>query len=86
MMYKLKAGINYHKFFRQIARCSHNVFFETPTGDRINLSSIFSRFVFITLAANRETLKSGTLEFAPEDLHFLREYVESSGEECQEEF
>lgn len=75
-MYKLRSEINYHKFFKQISKCSGDVIFETPNGDRINLCSLFCRFVFISLAADKDNLRNGTLLFTEEDLPILKDYVE----------
>lgn len=75
-MYKLKPEIDYHQFFKQISKCSRDVIFETPNGDRINLGSLFCRFVFISLASDKENLRNGTLVFAEEDLPILKDYVD----------
>ena len=75
-MYKLKPEIEYHKFFKQVTKCSHDVIYETPNRDHINLKSFFSRFVFASLAVNKDYFTNGTLLFADEDLDFLKDFIE----------
>lgn len=75
-MYKLKSGIEYHKLFKQVTKCRHDVIYETPNQDHINLKSLFCRFVFISLAVNKDYIKEGTLLLDEEDLDLLKDYIE----------
>lgn len=42
----LKPGINLQAFMRAVRQCSGDVLFETEEGDRLNLKSALSQFVF----------------------------------------
>lgn len=75
-MYRLKPDADYGRLFRQAAKCGGEVIFETKNGDKINLKSVFSRFVFAVISGNKEDRRDGQLVFADEDFPLLREFLE----------
>ncbi len=63
----IKTNINIINFLKQVQKCSAEVLFETPEGDRIALKSTLSQYIFCTIASNPELLQSGTVCFEQED-------------------
>lgn len=72
----IKNNADIVNFLKQIQKCSGEVLFETPEGDRIALKSALSRYIFCTIASNPELLQSGTIRFAQEeDKKLLADYL-----------
>ncbi len=63
----IKTDINIINFLKQVQKCSKEVMFETPEGDRIALKSTLSQYIFCTIAAQPDLLKTGTIRFEQED-------------------
>lgn len=63
----IKTYINIVNFLEQTQKCSVEVLFETPEGDRIALKSTLSQYIFCTIASNPELLQSGTVRFEQEN-------------------
>lgn len=59
----IKNNINIVNFLKQVQKCSADVLFETPEGDRIALKSTLSQYIFCTIASNPNILQSGTIHF-----------------------
>ena len=59
----IKANANIVNFLKQVQKCSSEVLFETPEGDRIALKSTLSQYIFCTIASNQ----SGTIRFEKEE-------------------
>lgn len=62
----IKTNINIVNFLKQVQKCSAEVLFETPEGDRIALKSTLSQYIFCTIASNPGLLQSGTVRFEKE--------------------
>lgn len=72
----IKTNINIVNFLRQVQKCSAEVLFETPEGDRIALKSTLSQYIFCTIASNPKLLQSGTVRFEQEnDKKILRDFL-----------
>lgn len=72
----IKTGINIVNFLKQVQKCSAEVLFETPEGDRIALKSTLSQYIFCTIASNPELLQSGTVRFEKEaDQNLLIDFL-----------
>lgn len=53
----LKQNIDYAAFLKAVEQCSGDIFFHTQEGDRLNLKSMLSQFVFTAfLTGNLENL------------------------------
>ena len=74
----IKNNINIVNFLKQIQKCSADVLFVTPEGDRIALKSTLSQYIFCTIASNAELLQSGIICFEEEeDKKLLEDYLYS---------
>lgn len=72
----IKNNINIVYFLRQVQKCSDEVLFETPEGDRIALKSTLSQYIFCTIASNPELLQNGTVRFKQEkDKKLLEDFL-----------
>lgn len=75
---KLKTGVDLPAFLLQADRCIGDVVYMTPEGDRLNLKSQLSKYVFLA-AANAESaasLLSGNIMCSrSEDLEILQPYL-----------
>jgi len=63
----IKNNINIVNFLKQVQKCSADVLFETPEGDRIALKSTLSQYIFCTIASTPELLQNGTIHFEREE-------------------
>lgn len=76
---KLKEGINIIHFLNAIKECKHDVYYVTSEGDRLNLSSQLSEYVFLAAAPKPELIANGTIELSsPADFNYICEYVISA--------
>ena len=72
----IKANANIVNFLKQVQKCSSEVLFETPEGDRIALKSTLSQYIFFTIASNPELLQNGTIRFEQdEDIKLLENFL-----------
>lgn len=72
----IKTDINIVNFLKQVQKCSAEVLFETPEGDRIALKSTLSQYIFCTIASNPQLLQSGTVRFEQEtDNELLKDFL-----------
>lgn len=55
---KLRLDASLSEFLRQAKRCEGDVFFETPEGDRLNIKSQLSQYVFLAAANSRDNVLS----------------------------
>lgn len=63
-------------FIKGIKACSGDVFFESPE-DRIDLKSVLSQYVFISILGNRKLMERGGIRCEnPEDQKSLELYME----------
>lgn len=76
---KLRPNIDYTAFLLKARECKGNVFFCTDAGDRLNLKSMLSEYVFLTAAVTTALAANGQLlcsELQDEDL--LMEFAEEA--------
>ena len=75
---KLKALKQYIDFVEAVQSCEGEVIFCSAEGDRLNLKSTLSQFVFAAACGEREFLTAGHVECAdPEDYNRLEEFLEA---------
>lgn len=73
---KLKNGIDYTLFLRQVRLCAGTVEYETLGGDRLNLKSVLSEYLFVSAAMSSDLLAGGTLHCAlPADCALLAVFL-----------
>lgn len=65
---RLKKNISIPAFICAVNNCSGDVLFLTSEGDRLNLKSTFSQFIFASAIAGKISLQEGIIEIlCPED-------------------
>ena len=63
---KLKPLNQYIDFIEAVQTCTADVYFCSAEGDRLNLKSTLSQFLFATACGDREFLAGGHVECAAE--------------------
>jgi len=73
---KLKKDIKLSSFILAAQKCAGEVLFITPDGDRLNLKSTLSQFVFSVAISSTIPLHAGDVLCAlPDDYALLEEYI-----------
>ena len=73
---KLKENIDLIEFIKTIKKCRQDVFFCTAEGDRLNLRSLLSQYLFTVMPENRELLQNGIIECQDQsDYRMLKAYL-----------
>lgn len=74
---KLKKDANTTDFINAAKKCGHDLYFETSEGDRLNLKSTLSDYIFAASAVDPEFLKKGKIVCEDEqDYKVIADYVE----------
>ena len=77
MNMKLKENADLIGFIKTIKKCRQDVFFCTAEGDRFNLKSTLTQYLFSTLPGNGEFLQSGNIECGElADYQMLETYLQ----------
>lgn len=71
----LKPDINLPEFFRAVHACQGEVLFETPEGDRLNLKSALSQYVFTAAVAGQIRALNGQLSYDQADAPCLAPFL-----------
>ena len=66
-MMKLKNNIDLVAFLQAVRSCREDVYFCTREGDRIDLKSVLSEYVFSSLTVQPRLLETGWIEASPAD-------------------
>ena len=76
---RLKKGTSIPEFLKAAIQCTENIFYVTDEGDRLNLRSTLSQFVFTFAVGNDSVspIHHGFIEFEHEcDYQILQNYIE----------
>lgn len=73
---KLFKNIDTISFLEDVKKCSGEVFFESEEGDRLNLKSTLSQYIFFVADFNYKVLEKGKLSFDDTDFEILKKYFE----------
>ena len=74
---RLKENADLMRFLEKVKECGHDVYFYTGEGDKLNLKSTLSQFLFSAVAAEDEMLENGKVICDdPEDYPVLAEFLE----------
>lgn len=74
---KLREDTDLIGFIKTIKKCRQDVFFCTAEGNRLNLKSTLTQYLFSTLSSNGEFLQSGNIECGePSDYRMLETYLQ----------
>lgn len=71
----LSEDVDIVQFLSAVKTCREDVFLETVEGDRLNLKSTLSQYVFAACANGRGFLKKARIICAEEDVKSLREFL-----------
>ena len=72
---KLKQGIDLSAFLKTVQQCAGEVIFETDEGDRLDLKSTLSQFVFTAAMAARLSSTTGHICCETQDLPLLENFL-----------
>lgn len=76
MIMKLRENTDLIRFIKTIKTCREDVFFYTKEGDRLNLKSTLSQYLFSLTSGNKELLREGIIECRePSDYQILADYL-----------
>ena len=74
---KLRSNPDYPAFFRAVHNCTGEVYLVTVEGDRLNLKSTLSQFIFTAAVRSSLALKDALLLLEnPQDRIILKEHIE----------
>lgn len=74
---RLRQKIDHIRFLREIESCSADVWFMTQEGDRLNLKSVLSKYLFASISNQEKPLKDGQIECEDsEDYRVLGQFLE----------
>ncbi len=75
---KLKTNIDYKKFLASVRGCKGEVYYDTVEGDRLNLKSTLSEYLFATAAITSDIIEDGGVVCQmEEDYARLADFVEA---------
>ena len=78
---KLKDTIDINAFLAAAKKCSGDIFFQTNEGDILNLKSLLSRYVLMSIMGNSGLLQNAQVTCVQEDdYQLLSEYLVPSDE------
>ena len=76
---QLKNHIDYTAFLLQVRRCRGEIHYQTLGGDRLNLKSMLSEYIFISAAMSSDLLLGGQVQCdQPGDYTLLADYLEEA--------
>ncbi len=59
---KLKKDAHLPTFLQQVRLCAGEVWFVTPQGDKLNLKSVLSEYLFLSAAISTTLVEEGAVE------------------------
>ena len=72
---KLKKEIDIVLFLREVKNCGGNVYLQTDEGDRLNLKSVLSQYIFAVIAEEQKISEESRIICSREDAELLAEYL-----------
>lgn len=73
---KLKKDADSTDFLKETKKCKGEVYYETKDGNRLNLKSVLSQYVFAVLSQRDELSETGEIVCSAEDMQRLEKYLE----------
>ncbi|MCM1063150.1 MAG: hypothetical protein NC420_01555 [Eubacterium sp.] len=74
---KLKEGIDINEFLATAEKCSGQVFFHTADGSILNLRSMLSHYVLVSILCNKSVWEDSQVVCTQdEDYQLLKDYLE----------
>ena len=76
---KLKKGVSASSFIHRVDECQRDVIYETNEGDRLNLKSQLSKYLFLVAVNHPDaiSLNDGTILCDSEDFPVLEEFLDA---------
>lgn len=72
---RLKDHCDITAFLNAVKRCRSKVYIATNEGDRLDLKSTLSSYVFAVISENEKLITSSTVECSREDAALLQEFL-----------
>ncbi len=74
---KLKEGIEINEFLAAADKCAGQVFFHTADGSILNLRSMLSHYVLVSILCNKSVLEDSKVVCTEDaDYQLLKDYLE----------
>ena len=74
---KIRKNINVEVFLSSVRKCEGNVYFKTIEGDQLNLKSLLSQYILVSIINNKELMENGVVECSREsDVALLEPFLE----------
>ena len=74
---KIKKNINVAVFLDHVRKCEGNVYFKTIEGDQLNLKSLLSQYILVSIINNEELMKNGVVDCTKEsDAVLLAQFLD----------
>ncbi len=74
---KLKEGIDINEFLAAADKCAGQVFFHTADGSILNLRSMLSHYVLVSILCNKSVLEDSKVVCTEDaDYQLLKDYLE----------
>lgn len=78
LVMKLRENTDLIGLIKTIKKCRQDVFFCTAEGDRLNLKSTLTQYLFSTMSGNGEFLRNGNIECGElSDYQMLEAYLQA---------
>lgn len=78
---RLRENVDVSVFLAATEKCSGDVFFHTPEGDILNVKSLLSRYVVVTVCKPGELQRARVVCTDEEDYSVLAEYLRPDTED-----
>lgn len=73
---KFCSDTDFSKFIKTVQKCKKDVFFVSSAGDRLNLKSELSKFLFSAIKNNAEIMQGGIIECESDaDMALLKDFI-----------
>lgn len=74
---KMKKNINVTDFLNIVRKCEGNVYFKTIEGDQLNLKSLLSQYILVSIIKNEELMENGVVDCSKEsDITLLAPFLD----------
>lgn len=74
---KIRKNIDVTVFLNSVKKCEGNVYFKTIEGDQLNLKSLLSQYILVSIIHNEELMRNGIVDFSKEsDMALLQPFLE----------
>ncbi len=78
---RLKETVDLSAFLEAAEKCFGDVFFHTPEGDILNVKSLLSRYVVVSVCKPGELQRARVVCTSDEDYYILSDYLRPDPEE-----